>query len=83
MRETMITKKYLAIATAVLLIITTLTACGGKDKVTETAAPGLPTVTANVGEAPTISAPAGNPPVTLQTQDIIVGTGTEVPTMMS
>jgi len=74
----MITKKYLAIATAVLLIITTLTACGGKDKVTETAAPGLPTVTANVGEAPTISAPAGNPPVTLQTQDIIVGTGTEV-----
>jgi len=71
-------KKYLAIATAVLLTITTLTACGGKDKVTETSASGIPTVTADVGEAPIISAPAGNPPITLQTQDIIVGTGTEV-----
>lgn len=78
MRETMRAKKYLAIATAVLLTITTLTACGGKDKVTETSASGIPTVTANVGEAPTISAPAGNPPITLQTQDIIVGNGTEV-----
>ena len=78
MRETKMTKKYLAIATVVFLIITTLTSCGGKDKVTETAASGLPTVTANAGEAPTISAPVGNPPVTLQTQDIIVGSGTEV-----
>ena len=78
MRETMRAKKYLAIATAGLLTITTLTACGGKDKVTETSASGIPTVTANVGEAPTISAPTGNPPITLQTQDIIVGTGTEV-----
>jgi peptidylprolyl isomerase len=38
----------------------------------------LPAVTANAGEAPTITPPTGEAPATLQTQDIIVGTGTEV-----
>ena len=71
--------KRLAIAAIIALSITSLTACGGKDKVAETAAvPGLPAVTGNAGEAPTIAAPTGTPPTTLQTQDIIVGTGTEV-----
>ena len=38
----------------------------------------LPEVTGNAGEAPTITAPTGTPPATLQTQDIILGTGEEV-----
>jgi len=70
--------KKLAIAAIVALSITFLTACGGKDTVVETAAAGLPAVTGNAGEAPTIAAPTGTPPTTLQSQDIIIGTGTEV-----
>jgi len=70
--------KRLAIAAIIALSITSLTACGGKDTVADTAAAGLPVVTANAGEAPTITPPAGTAPATLQTQDIIVGTGTEV-----
>ena len=70
--------KKLAIAAIIALSITSLTACGGKDTVADTAAAGLPAVTGNAGEAPTIAAPTGTPPTTLQTQDIIAGTGTEV-----
>ncbi|MEI7697956.1 MAG: FKBP-type peptidylprolyl isomerase, partial [Actinomycetes bacterium] len=70
--------KKLAIAAIIALSITSLTACGGKNKVAETAASGLPAVTANAGAAPTITAPTGTPPATLQTQDIIVGTGAPV-----
>ena len=70
--------KRLAIAAVIALSITSLTACGGKDTVADTAAAGLPAVTANAGEAPTITPPTGTAPTTLQTQDIIVGTGTEV-----
>ena len=70
--------KKLAIAAIVALSITSLTACGGKDTVVEATAAGLPAVTGNAGEAPTIAAPIGTPPTTLQTKDIIVGTGTEV-----
>ena len=70
--------KRLAIAAIIALSITSLTACGGKDTVADTAAAGLPAVTGNAGEAPTIAAPTGTPPTTLQTQDIIAGTGTEV-----
>ena len=71
-------QKKLAIAAIIVLTITSLTACGGKDKVTETSASGLPAVTGNAGEAPTIAAPSGTPPTTLETKDIIVGTGTEI-----
>ncbi|PHX67203.1 MAG: FKBP-type peptidylprolyl isomerase [Actinobacteria bacterium] len=71
-------QKKLAIAAIIALTITSLTACGGKDKVTETSASGLPAVTGNAGEAPTIAAPSGTPPTTLETKDIIVGTGTEI-----
>jgi peptidylprolyl isomerase len=70
--------KKLAIAAIIALSITSLTACGGKDKVADTAAAGLPAVTGDAGAAPTIAAPTGTPPTTLQTQDIIVGTGAEV-----
>ncbi len=71
-------QKKLVIAAIIALTITSLTACGGKDKVTETSASGLPAVTGNAGEAPTIAAPSGPPPTTLETKDIIVGTGTEI-----
>jgi peptidylprolyl isomerase len=71
--------RNLAIATVIALAITSLSACGGKDKVAETASlNNLPAVTANAGEAPTITAPTGAAPTTLQSQDIIVGSGTEV-----
>lgn len=39
---------------------------------------GLPVVSANAGEAPTISAPTGAAPAELTTSDVIVGSGTEV-----
>lgn len=73
-------QKRLAITAIIALSISLLTACGDKvaETSTENATPGLPTVTANASEAPTISAPTGTPPATLQTSDIIVGTGTEV-----
>ena len=70
--------RNIAIAAIFAVAITSLSACGGKDKVSDTASQGLPAVTANAGEAPTITAPTGTAPTTLQTQDIIVGTGTEV-----
>lgn len=70
--------RNLAIAAVIALAITSLSACGGKDKVADTASSGLPAVTANAGEAPTITAPTGTAPTTLETKDIIVGTGTEV-----
>lgn len=70
--------KQLAIAAILALSITSLTACGGKDPVADSATAGLYSVTGNAGEAPTITAPTGTPPSTLQTQDIIVGSGTEV-----
>lgn len=72
--------KKLAIAAIIALSISTLTACGDKvaDTTSENAASGLPAVTANAGEAPTITAPTGTPPTTLQTSDIIVGSGAEV-----
>jgi peptidylprolyl isomerase len=71
-------RRNLAIAAIVAIALTSLSACGGKDKVTDTASTGLPAVTANAGEAPTITAPTGTAPATLETKDIIVGTGTEV-----
>ena len=71
-------QKRLAIAAIIALSITSLTACGGKEKVADIAAAGLPAVTAKPGEAPTITPPTGTAPATLQTQDIIVGTGAEV-----
>ena len=70
--------RNLAIAAIIAVALTSLSACGGKDKVADTASSGLPAVTANAGEAPTITAPTGTAPAKLETKDIIVGTGTEV-----
>jgi peptidylprolyl isomerase len=52
-----------------------LTGCGEKE--VSAPADNLPTVTNNIGEAPTIGAPSGTPPTTLVTKDIVVGTGAE------
>lgn len=62
------------------LSLASLAACGGGEKKVEgttVTTPGMPTVTANAGEAPTIGKPAGTPPTTLIKQDIITGTGAE------
>lgn len=52
-----------------------LTGCGENEVSTST--DGFPTVTTNQGEAPTVGAPTGNPPTTLEIKDIIVGNGAE------
>ena len=70
-------KRSLAAVLAFSLVL--LTGCG--DKEVSATADNLPTVTTNMGEAPTIGAPSGTPPTTLVTKDIIVGTGAEaIPT---
>ena len=69
--------KVFAVLAVLAIAFATITSFGGKDTVSESAA-GLPAVTGNAGEAPTITPPTGAAPTTLQTQDIIVGTGTEV-----
>jgi peptidylprolyl isomerase len=67
-------KRSLAGILAFSLVL--LTGCG--DKEVSATADNLPTVTANMDEAPTIGAPSGTPPTTLESKDIIVGTGAEV-----
>jgi peptidylprolyl isomerase len=65
-------KRSLAGILAFSLVL--LTGCGDK----EMSADNLPSVTSNMGEAPTIGAPTGTPPTTLESKDIVVGTGAEV-----
>ena len=67
-------KRSLAAVLAFSLVL--LTGCG--DKEVSATADNLPTVTTNIGEAPTIGAPTGTPPTTLESKDIVVGTGAEV-----
>ena len=69
--------KVFAVLAVLAIAFASFTTLGGDDTVSESAA-GLPAVTGNAGEAPTITPPTGAAPTTLQTQDIIVGTGTEV-----
>ena len=69
--------KVFAVLAVLAIAFASFTSLGGDDTVSGSAA-GLPAVTANAGEAPTITPPTGTPPATLQTQDIIVGSGTEV-----
>ena len=64
-------KLFALLAVSALL----LTGCGEKE--VSASSDNLPTVTTNQGEAPTIGAPAGNPPTTLEIKDIIVGNGAE------
>lgn len=57
----------------------TVSDSGSSDSTSSTASgSALPVVTANAGEAPTITAPTGTPPAELTTSDVIVGTGAEV-----
>ena len=67
-------KRSLAGILAISLVL--LTGCG--DKEVSASADNLPSVTSNMGEAPTIGAPTGTPPTTLESKDIVVGTGAEV-----
>jgi peptidylprolyl isomerase len=67
-------KRSLAGILAFSLVL--LTGCG--DNNVSATADNLPTVTTNMGEAPTIGAPSGTPPTTLESKDIVVGTGAEV-----
>jgi len=69
--------KVFAVLAVAAIVFASITTLGGDDTVSGSAA-GLPAVTANAGEAPTITPPTGTPPATLQSQDIIVGSGTEV-----
>ena len=73
-------QKNYVILLVVAFIVTSITAfanIGGGDQVSQSSS-GLPAVTANAGEAPTITAPTGTAPTTLESKDIIVGTGVEV-----
>ena len=69
--------KVFAVLAVLAIAFASFTSLGGDDTVSGSTA-GLPAVTGNAGEAPTITPPTGAAPATLQTQDIIVGTGTEV-----
>ena len=69
--------KIFAVLAVAAIAFASITTLGGEGTVSKSAA-GFPAVTANAGEAPTITPPTGPAPATLQTQDIIVGTGTEV-----
>jgi peptidylprolyl isomerase len=64
------------VALILSLALVGLTGCSeiGDDMSSNT----LVQVTANVGEAPTITAPTGDAPTDLIAQDVIVGSGTEV-----
>jgi peptidylprolyl isomerase len=70
--------KIFAVLAVLAIAFASFTSLGGDDTVSESTAAGLPAVTANAGEAPTITPPTGAASTTLQSQDIIVGTGAEV-----
>ena len=70
------TKKATLISLSILLTLSTLTGCGAKSVSNEATATN-PTVTGEAGSKPVIGAPEGAAPATLETNDIIVGTGKE------
>ena len=71
--------KIFAIIAVAAIAFASFTSLRGDDTVSETASTaGLPTVTNNAGEAPTITHVPGTAPTTLQSVDIIEGTGAEV-----
>ncbi len=69
--------KIFAVLAVLAIGFASFTTLGGDDTVSGSAA-GLPEVTGNIGEMPMIAAPTGAAPTTLEKQDIIVGTGTEI-----
>jgi peptidylprolyl isomerase len=62
--------KVFAVLAVLAIAFASVTLIGGKSS--------MPAVTANAGEAPTITPPTGDAPSDLQTKDIIVGTGAEI-----
>ena len=71
--------KIFAIIAVAAIAFASFTSLGGDDNVSgSTSASGLPSVTDNAGETPTITPPTGAAPTTLQSVDIIEGTGAEV-----
>jgi peptidylprolyl isomerase len=71
--------KVFAIIAVAAIAFASFTSLGGDDTVSGTVStPGLPSVTNNAGEAPTITPATGVAPATLQVVDIIEGTGAEV-----
>jgi peptidylprolyl isomerase len=71
--------KIFAIIAVAAIAFASFTSLGGDDTVSgSTSAAGLPSVTNNAGEAPTITPATGAAPATLQSVDIIEGTGAEV-----
>ena len=71
--------KVFAIIAVAAIAFASFTSLGGSDNVSgSSSASGLPSVTNNAGEAPTITPPTGAAPATLQSVDIIEGTGAEV-----
>ena len=70
--------KVFAIIAVAAIAFASFTSLGGNDNVSGSSASGLPSVTNNAGEAPTITPPTGAAPATLQSVDIIEGTGAEV-----
>ena len=67
-RKTLI--KVFAVLAVLAIAFASVTLIGGKSS--------MPVVTGNAGEAPTITPPTGDAPTTLQSEDIITGTGAEV-----
>ena len=71
--------KIFAIIAVAAIAFASFTSLGGNDNVSGTiSTPGLPSVTNNAGETPTITHVPGTAPTTLQSVDIIEGTGAEV-----
>ena len=71
--------KIFAIIAVAAIAFASFTSLGGDDTVSGTvSSAGLPSVTNNAGEAPTITHVPGPAPTTLQSVDIIEGTGAEV-----
>jgi peptidylprolyl isomerase len=71
--------KIFAVIAVAAIAFASFTSLGGDDTVSgSTSAAGLPSVTNNAGETPTITPPTGAAPTTLQSVDIIEGTGAEV-----
>ena len=69
--------KVFAIIAVAAIAFASFTTLGGSDDVSGSTS-GLPSVTNNAGEAPTITPPTGAAPATLQSVDIIEGSGAEV-----
>lgn len=77
--------KKIAIALAMILTLSSLSACttdggapsDGPQGETGSTIGNVPTISGDLGQEPTISSPQGNPPAELVTEDIALGSGKE------